>query len=334
MQHHDEIDVRLLGPVEIAARDGTVAVGGPRTRALVAVLALARGKAVPRDRIVDVLWSEEPPRRAKESVQMHVSRVRRGLKARGVPGDRLVAVGDGYRLVLRKGECDLDRWEDALERARDARAGGDRTAARALLDDALGLWRGEPLSGIGSNGALAPERARLDEQQIGARLERLELALDDGEAAAVVGELERLAAAHPYQETAARHLMLALYRAGRQADALEVFAALRRRLVDDLGLEPGEGVRGLQEAILRQDPDLLGPSAVLAPELAPQTAFVGRSGELAWLEARWSEARAGRGAVVAITGLPWWNASLTTRPHGSRKSRVGTDGTTTTSLPA
>src|SRR3954471_4802308 len=153
--------IELLGPVEAWVDGRAVALGGQRARTLFAVLALTAGRVVTVDRLIDELWGEEPPARARESLQMHVSRLRKGLEEAGAGGGRLVSQAGGYRLEVRPGERDVDHWQQALERARRARADGEPQAARAELEEALGVWHGQPLAGVSPNSLLAAERARL-----------------------------------------------------------------------------------------------------------------------------------------------------------------------------
>jgi WD40 repeat protein/DNA-binding SARP family transcriptional activator len=302
MEAPGTIDVRLLGPVEAIADGTTISLGGELPRGLLAVLTIERNRVVSSARLIDELWGDDPPARARESLQMHVSRLRRAFAEAGA-GQRIVTRGGGYLIELEDRECDVERWQQSLGLAQGARSSGEPDAARALLDDALAIWRGEPIAGATANGLLSAERARLEQQRLAALSGRIDLDLELGRQADVIGEIEALIVAHPYSEALVSRLMLAQYRAGRQADALATFAAARRRLVDELGLEPGPELRRLQQDILLQAPHLAAPHGDLPPELEPDSeVLAGRDADLAWLEERWSQARRGRGRLVLLTG--------------------------------
>ena len=155
------LQIDLLGPVEARVDGRLVALGGQRPRVLLAVLALKGGRIVTTERLIDELWGEDPPARARDSLQMHVSRLRKALSEAGADGGRLVNQADGYLLDVQPGECDVDRWQQSLGQAHRARAGGEPQAARERIEEALGLWRGEPLGGVSTNSLLDAERGRL-----------------------------------------------------------------------------------------------------------------------------------------------------------------------------
>lgn len=249
--------VEVLGPVEAWVDGRQVALGGQRPRALLAVLALMRGRVVSSERLIDELWGDDPPARARDSLQMHVSRLRRALTEAGGDADRLVSRAGGYVLELRPGARDLDRWEAALGRARMARAAGRLEAARMAIEEALGVWRGAPLGGASAHDLLDGERARLEEERLAATIEGIELDLELGRHGELLGQLEALVIAHPFKERLVALQMVALYRCGRQADALAAFQAARARFVEELGIEPGQRLRELHEDVLRHD-DTLG----------------------------------------------------------------------------
>src|SRR3954471_21476207 len=160
------LQIELLGPVEARVDGRAVALGGPRPRALFAVLAVMGGRVVTTERLIDELWGEDPPARARDGLQVHVSRLRKGLAEAGADGGRLVSQAGGYVLEVRSGERDVDRWQEALERARRARAGGEPWVAREGVEEALRVWRGQPLGGVSSNSLLPAERARLEEERL------------------------------------------------------------------------------------------------------------------------------------------------------------------------
>jgi predicted ATPase/DNA-binding SARP family transcriptional activator len=251
--------IELLGPVEARVDDRVVALGGQRPRALFAILALMGGRVVSTDQLIDELWGDEPPARARDSLQMHVSRLRKALTEAGADGGRLVSQAGGYLLDVRPGERDVDGWQQALGRARLARAGGEPHAARERLEEALAVWRGQPLGGVSTNSLLAAEGARLEEERLGAIIEGIELDLELGRHGELLGQLEALVIEHPFKERLVELQMLALYRCGRQADALAAFHAARGRFVDELGIEPAQPLRELHEDILKHSAELSPP---------------------------------------------------------------------------
>jgi predicted ATPase/DNA-binding SARP family transcriptional activator len=274
----------LLGPLRVEGDDGPIEIGAPKQRALLATLLLShRQEAVPAERLVDVLWGEAPPATAVKALQVHVSQLRRALG----PGNAVVTRGAGYAIALAPGELDLERFEALTAEAGAARAAGDLDGAAERLRAALALFRGAPLSDAPLLGPAAMEGERLAELRLAALEEAMEVELARGRHAAVVDELLALTAEHPYRERLHGQLMLALYRSGRQADALDAYRRARRALVDDLGLDPGRELQRLEAAILAQDPalDLAAPSAPRAapafrPLPAPATALLGRDADL------------------------------------------------------
>ena len=258
------LQIELLGPVEARVDGRPVALGGQRPRALFAVLALLGGRVVTTERLIDELWGEDPPARARDSLQMHVSRLRKGLAEAGADGGRLVSQAGGYLLAVRPGECDVDRWQQALGRARRARADGEPRVAREGIEEALGVWRGQPLGGVSTNSMLAAERARLEEERLGAVIEGIELDLELSRHGELLGHLEALVIAHPFKERLVELQMLALYRSGRQADALAAFQAARRRFVDELGIEPAQPLRELHKDVLKHSAELSPPAETTA----------------------------------------------------------------------
>jgi DNA-binding SARP family transcriptional activator/DNA-binding CsgD family transcriptional regulator/tetratricopeptide (TPR) repeat protein len=313
------LQIELLGPVEARVDGRPVALGGQRPRALFAVLALMGGRVVTTDRLIDELWGEDPPVRARDSLQVHVSRLRKGLDDAGADGGRLVSQAGGYLLDLRPGERDVDRWQQALRRARRARANAEARVAREEFEQALGVWRGQPLGGVSTNSLLAAERARLEEERLAAVIEGIELDLELGRHGELLGQLDALVIAHPFKERLVELQMLALYRCGRQTDALEIYAQNRRRLDAELGLEPSSQLRRLQEAILRQDPSLEAAIGDPIPQGQPEAArpslpaqlqprplmpFVGRAAEVGQLAALPDRARTDGRQIALVGGEP------------------------------
>ena len=242
--------VEVLGPVEAWVDGRRVALGGQRPRALLAVLTLRRGHVVSSEQLIDELWGEDPPARARDSLQMHVSRLRKALTDAGGDAERLASRAGGYVLELAPGARDLDVWAAALGQARIAHAAGRLEAARMAIDEALGVWRGAPLGGASAHELLDGERARLEEQRLAAAIEGIELDLELGRHGEVLGQLEAMVIAHPFKERLVELQMVALYRSGRQADALAAFHAARARFVEELGIEPGQPMCELHEAVL------------------------------------------------------------------------------------
>ena len=280
--------ISLLGELEVHDDDGTdVVISGAKQRALLAVLALHAGRAVPADRLVDALWGEDPPPAVRNGLQGLVSKLRRALGSAG----RVVTRGGGYALEVPVDATDVHRYELLVEQGRAAAAGGDLATAIALLAEADATWRGDPLAEFAYEEFASAPIARLSELRLAAIEERLDAELQLGRHHAVIGELELLVAAHPLRERPRGLLMVALYRAGRQADALRVHRDGRAVLAEELGLEPGPELRRLEAAILAQDPALDAPAGAAAgtstsvlqrPSLpAPLTSLVGRDQEVA-----------------------------------------------------
>jgi DNA-binding SARP family transcriptional activator/DNA-binding beta-propeller fold protein YncE len=252
------MDFRILGPLAVADDDHELPLGGGKQRALLALLLTHPNEVLSSDRLIDELWGAEAPPTAAKMLQNYVSGLRRALRTNGA-GTVIETRGSGYRLRVESGERDLDRFEELLERAR-VTFGTDPQKAAELLREALGLWRGPPLSEFAYEPFAQEEIARLEELRLEAIEERIEADLAVGRHAELVAELRRLVHKHPFRERLRAQLILALYRCGRQADALASYRDARRVLVEELGLEPSPELRELERAILAQDEKLQAPT--------------------------------------------------------------------------
>jgi len=292
-------DFRLLGPIEVVVDGQSLPVEGPRLRALLAILLLHANRVVSRDRLIDDLWGEDPPASAVNALQVHVSHLRSALAG----ADRVVRLGPGYRLNLTHDELDLHRFEDAWSEARQNLKAGEARQARDQLVAALALWRGEPLTEFGERHFADAEAHRLAEMHLAALGDRIDAELALGLHHEVVGELDALVRSHPLQERPLAQLMLALYRCGRQVDALHECDEARRRLLDEFGLSLGPDLQRLERAILQQDAELeveaaARPAAALRTVLLASQTSDGLA-ELVALCAPMAAARSGRELLLA-----------------------------------
>ncbi|MEU2437709.1 BTAD domain-containing putative transcriptional regulator [Streptomyces rubradiris] len=255
----------LLGPVRAWRGEDSLPTGSPNQRALLVALLLREGRTATAAELIDSLWGDEPPASALPGVRTYASRLRKVLGP-----DVVVSRSGGYAIsALSEGAVDLWTAQRLAEEAEAARAAGDLGQARAFLGRALALWDGEPLAGVPGPYAEA-QRTRLEEWRLQLLESRLDMDLEQGRHAEAVAELTALTAAHPLRERLRELLMLALYRSGRQAEALAVYADTRRLLRDELGVDPRPGLSDLQQRILRADPALAEPSApVTAPAVVP-----------------------------------------------------------------
>ncbi|UUU34021.1 tetratricopeptide repeat protein [Streptomyces sp. CA-210063] len=305
-----ELEFRLLGPVEAWHGARPLRLGGPKPRALLAVLLLRAGQVVPADALVDVIWGDEPPDTARALVQTYVSALRRALPAEAA--EAIETRPPGYVLRPGVGRVDVAEFEARTADGRRAAAEGDHEGAARLLREALELWRGPALGGVGE--ALRGEAGWLEQARQAALEERIAAELEvGGHEAELVTELTALVRAHPSRERPRGQLMLGLYRLGRQADALAVYAEGRAVLAEELGIDPGPELNRLYEAILRADPTLLASTTATA---APQQAaparpvsllppaigdFTGREDELAQVVERLTGEREAM-PVVVVSG--------------------------------
>jgi YVTN family beta-propeller protein len=259
------LDFRILGPLEVVdpEQKRQVQLGAARQRALLAVLLIHRREVVSTDRLIDELWGERPPATARKSVQVYVSHLRKVLGA-----DLLVTHARGYMLTAEPGQVDLDRLDELVAEGRGAHEAGDNSRASKRLREALALWRGPPLADFAYEDFARNEIGRLEELRLAVLEDRIEADLALGRHAALVPELESLVAAHPARERLRGQLMLALYRSGRQADALKTYREARQALDRELGLEPGPELQQLEHGILTQDPTIAAPPRTRAVRLS------------------------------------------------------------------
>ena len=283
------MEFRILGPLEV---EGVPSLGGPKQRALLAQLVLAAGEPVPASRLVDEVWGEQPPAGAQRSVEVYVSRLRQEIASTGA---EIMRRGSGYELVLGSARVDLREFRSLAREGRESLAAGDPKTAHARLQEALALWRGPALADIDGRSGV-----ELDEERLAAAEDLADAELSLGRHGELVPVLERRAREEPLRERTRAQLMLALYRSGRQADALAAYRVARDAL-DALGLEPGEKLRELERAILRQEASL----AVEAPERrerrklpTPTTSLVGRRREIDEV----AELLRGSARLVTLTG--------------------------------
>jgi DNA-binding SARP family transcriptional activator len=255
------VEFRILGPLEVVHQGRPLALGGARQRALLAILLTRANEVVSTDTLIDELWNAQPPATALNALQFHMSQLRKVL-----PAGVLETRSPGYVARVEPSQLDLHRFEALVEQAADA---APQEAARALRE-ALALWRGPALADFAYEEFAQAEIARLEELRLAALERRIEADLALGRHAELAGELEALVLRHPLRECLRAQLVFALYRSGRQADALRAYQEARRTLVEELGIEPGPALRRLEQAILVQDPelDVQKPRVELSPERA------------------------------------------------------------------
>ena len=295
------MDFQILGPLEVRSERGAVGLGGAKPRAVLAVLLLHANRSVSAERLAAALWGEDAPAGAVKTVQVHVSRLRKAL---GDP-EAVVTTPAGYRLQVRPGELDAERFANDVAQGRSALKAGDAERAGVVLREALELWHGPALADVAFEPFAAAEIARLEEQRLVALEARVEADLARGTHGALVSELQQLWAEHPTRERFAAQLMLALYRSGRQAEALEVYRDARLMLVEAVGIEPGVELQRLHAAILRQDPSLDLPDVPMPTSdqhsalSASPNRTIGRDREISSVADR---LRAGSVRLLTLTG--------------------------------
>ncbi|GGP66818.1 AfsR/SARP family transcriptional regulator [Streptomyces abikoensis] len=308
--HGQALRFTVLGPVRAWRGDEALNTGSPQQRALLAALLLRGGRTATAPELVDALWGEEPPHAALAALRTYASRLR---KAFGPDADALVSEAGGYAIRVTDGGLDADEAERLAADAEKARASGDRFRARDLMNQALALWDGEPLAGL-SGPYADTQRARLEEWHLTLLETRLDVDLEVGGHAEAVSELTALTAAYPLRERLRELLMLALYRSGRQAEALAVYADTRRLLADELGVDPCSELSELQQRILNADTELnvhpagdrpsLGPTFIRPAQL-PATVpdFTGRASFVQELGDQLATAEGSVMAVSAVAGI-------------------------------
>ena len=297
------MEIGLLGPLEVTEGGQAITVAGGKRRGLLARLAIDAGNVVTTDVLIEELWGDEQLGNVANALQVQVSQLRKLL-----PEGSVVARPRGYVLAVDPGVIDATRFERLVEQGRDARAGGDAAAASATLQQALGLWRGPALVDVLDLPGARAVANRLDELRASALEERIDADLELGRHEELVAELQAAVAEHPLREHLRVQLMLALYRSGRQADALAAYQDARRHLAEELGLDPGPELQQLEGAILRQDLELQSTADTAAPSRLPiaLTTFVGRDDDLRELAGLLDVHR-----LVTITG-----------PGGAGKTRL------------
>jgi predicted ATPase/DNA-binding SARP family transcriptional activator len=289
------VQFRILGPLEVVADGAPIAVGGPKPRALLAALLVQRGTVVSTDRLIEVMWADRPPADALNALRAYVSRLRAALGSQV----RLRYRAPGYRLDLADSELDAAWFVELLGAARRCAAAGEHDRVVPILDDALALWRGDALAEFADLDFAVAEIARLDDLRLAAIEDRIDALLHLDRHGEVVTELDGLARRFPLRERLAIQRMRGLYRSGRQPEALAVFRELRRRLVEELGVEPSEQAQELHRQVLAQDPALGSSRARTGGNLPRRvTTFVGRDEELARVAAAMVAA-----PLVTLTGM-------------------------------
>jgi WD40 repeat protein/DNA-binding SARP family transcriptional activator len=317
----DTVDVRVLGPLEVHWADRPVAVRTPQERALLALLLTTPGRVVSVSEIVAGLWGEQAPPRADKTVQTYVSRLRRALAAVGAT-TVVVTRAPGYLIAVPPGTVDAVRFTELAASGRQLRSAGRAAEAASTLRQALALWRGEAFAEFDAPFA-ERERTRLGELRLAALEERIAADLASGWGTELVGELENLVAAHPLRERLWEYLIVALYRAGQQADALAAYQRVRFRLVEDLGIEPGQRLRDVERMVLAQDPALTAtlttaPGPVDPPRVCPYRGLEPFTTEHAsWFRGR---AAAVDRVLAALAGPK--RALLLLGPSGAGKSSL------------
>ncbi len=323
------MEFRILGPLDVVADGRSVDLGGPKQRALLAALLVRANEVVSQDELIDDLWGEAPPATAAKTLQAYVSRLRKALArdSEEAPTARLETQAHGYVLRIPPESLDAVVFQRGLEEGRQALANDEARRAAMRLREALALWRGAALADLAYESFAQPEIARLEELRLSALEERIEADLALGRAGELIGELEPLVERYPLRERLRGELMLALYRTGRHAEALQVYQDGRQQLAAELGLEPGEALRRLERQILEQDPALGASGRGARPALVPASAWrhpvrlavAGRSCS----PSRSGSRRGGSSAARPTTVRPARSLSTPRRGRCARRSPSG-----------
>ena len=281
--HNAAVDGRILGALEVAGPGGLASLGGTKQRAVLAQFLLRPGHVVAEDRLVAVVWGDHAADGARHTLQVYVSNLRRAIETvEPGAGQLLERAGVGYRLSIAPDDVDAGRFAALSERGRALAADGRPGPALALLDEALALWRGPALADFDEHWASAEAR-RLDELRLATLEARVDAGLALGRHGDLIAEIERLVDEHPLRERLRGQLMLALYRAGRQADALAAYRAAHRHLSTEVGVEPGPELRTLERRILDHDPALATPAP---PDAAPGASASASAVRVTWTDNR------------------------------------------------
>jgi DNA-binding SARP family transcriptional activator/tetratricopeptide (TPR) repeat protein len=309
------VDFRVLGPLHVSSEGRPLNLGGHRQKELVCLLLLHANEVISAEQIIDVLWGEAAPITSRKALQVYVSRLRQLLGA-----EVLETRGPGYLMRIQDGELDAQRFERLVAQGKHALATREPGRAAALLRGALALWRGPALADVVDEPFARAEAGRLEELRLTCVEERIEADLALGRHADLVGELEVLVDHHPYRERLSGRLMLALYRSGRQAEAMDVYRRSRDRLVNELGIEPGPELGSLANRVLNQDPGLswTAPRAGARDVIKPTAVFVGRRQELTELWSGLDHIQRGHGALFLISGEPGVGKTALTEQFAAR----------------
>src|SRR5215471_1410887 len=299
------MEYRILGPLEVVEDGELVALGTVKERLVLAVLLLHANEFVSRERLIDEVWGEAPPPTARQAVNVYLSKLRKALGGAG--DDPIATASGGYRLHVESARLDANRMKLLVAAARDCVSKGDLENAAERFQEALSLWRGPTLAGLKLESRGRDEVAELDELRLAALIERIDCDLALGCHEHVLSELNLLVGEHPLRERLRAQQMLALYRADRQAEALDAYAHARRTLVDGLGIEPSQALQRLQQAILRHDPALATPHGTAAANGHPTRPVAPPTTPMAPVEARprrWFLRRRWQLALAALVILP------------------------------
>ena len=325
--YRETVDVSVLGPLRVEDVNGPIEIRGGKERLLLARLVAASGRLVTTSELIDTLWDDDPPASAAKSLQTFVLRLRNALEPHrsGAPAI-LVTDGPGYRLAVDPAQVDAERFARLARIGQQALADGRPDSAGRTLDEALALWRGPAYAGFDASFAHAEAR-RLEELRLAVTEDQVAADLALGRAAESVPELEQLVGDHPHRERLWEMLVTALYRSGRQGDALGAYERARTLLSDELGVDPGAGLRSVHARVLAHDPNLGQPTArsTLPLELRPARALLGRDAELQRLRDAWQRAVRGRPSTIVVRGPVGAGGSALAAAFAAEVAREGAE---------